>query len=73
VPGCQTCNGSEKGNTFYQGRSQDHVCTNVVGSLRLACNCLNCTFTYLANADTCANCGKTGANSATHVGETNFC
>jgi hypothetical protein len=34
----QTCDNREKGNTLNESGSQDHVRTNVVGSLRLARN-----------------------------------
>ena len=48
----QTGNGTQKGNTFYEGRSQDHVCTNVVRSFRLTGNGINSALTDLADTDT---------------------
>jgi hypothetical protein len=51
----QTGNGSQKGNTFYEGRSQDHVTANVVRSFRLTGNSVYCAFTDLADTDTGAN------------------
>src|SRR5579859_2367100 len=65
----QTGNGSQKGNPFDQGRSQDHVCTNVVRSFRLTGNGINSALTDLADTDTgadsseaCANCAITRLN-----------
>jgi hypothetical protein len=59
----QTRNGSQKGNPFNQGRSQDHVSTNVVRSFRLTGNGVYSAFTYLTDADTGADSGKTCAQS----------
>ena len=60
----QTCNGSQKGNTFYQGRGEDHVGTNVVRSFRLAGDAFHGAFTDLTDTDTCAYGGETCADSA---------
>ena len=60
----QTCYGSQKGNTFYEGRSQDHVSTNVVRSFRLTGNGVNCSLTDLADTDTSANSSEASAQSA---------
>jgi len=66
----QTSNGSQKGNTLNQSRSQDHVSTNVVRSFRLAGNGVNSAFTDLSNTDTgtdrgktCTQCTITGLNN----------
>jgi hypothetical protein len=58
----QTCYGGEKGNTFNQGRSQDHVCTNVVRSFRLTGNGFNSAFTDLTDTDTGTDSGEACAN-----------
>jgi hypothetical protein len=60
----QTCNGSQKGNTFYQGRSEDPVGTNVVSSFRLAGDAFYGAFTDLADTDACAHGGEACADSA---------
>jgi hypothetical protein len=60
----QTCNGSQKGNTFYEGRSQDHVGTNFVSSFRLAGNTFYSAFTDLSDTDTGTDGGETCADCA---------
>jgi hypothetical protein len=47
-----TCDNGKKCNTFYQRGSKDHVCTNVVHSLRLAGNTFYGAFTDLTDTDT---------------------
>jgi hypothetical protein len=59
----QTGNGSQKGNPFDQGRSQDHVSTNVVRSFRLAGNGVYSAFTDLTDTDTGTDSGKTCTQS----------
>jgi hypothetical protein len=63
----QTGNRSQKRNTFYEGRCQDHVTANVVRSFRLTGNSVYCAFTDLADTDTgadgckaCTQCTITG-------------
>jgi hypothetical protein len=63
----QTCNGSQKGNAFYECRGQDHVGTNVIRSFGLAGDTFYSAFTDLADTDTgtdggetCTNCAITG-------------
>jgi hypothetical protein len=58
----QTCHSSQKGNTFYQGRSQDHVSTNVVRSFGLAGNGFYSALTDLSDTDTGTYSGKACAN-----------
>jgi hypothetical protein len=55
----QTRHSSQKGNTFYKGRGQDHVCTNVVRSFRLAGYSFYSALTDLTDTDTGTNRGKT--------------
>jgi hypothetical protein len=55
----QTCYGSQKGNTFYEGRSQDHVGANVIRSFRLTGNCVYSAFTDLSDTDAGTDRGKT--------------
>jgi hypothetical protein len=54
----QTGNGGQKGNPFDQGRSQDHVSTNVIRSFGLAGNGVNSTFTDLTDTDTGTDSGE---------------
>jgi len=69
----QTGNGSQKGNTFYESRSQDHVCTNVVRSFRLTGNGVNCSLTDLADTDTSTNsseaCAKGAITGLNHISQ----
>jgi hypothetical protein len=71
----QTCHGSKKGNTFYEGRSEDHVSTNVVRSFGLAGDGFYSAFTDLSDTDTgtysgeaCANCAITRLYSVQQCG-----
>jgi hypothetical protein len=60
----QTCHSSQKGNTFYERRSQDHVRTNVVRSFRLAGNGFYGSFTDQTDTDTGTDCGEACTNGA---------
>jgi hypothetical protein len=59
----QTSYGSQQGNAFYEGRSKDHVSTNVIGSFRLTGNGLNGTFTDHTYTDTSTDSRKACADS----------
>ena len=55
----QTCYGSQKGNTLDEGRSQDHVGTNVIRSFRLTGNCVYSAFTDLSDTNAGTDSGET--------------
>jgi hypothetical protein len=60
----KTCYGREKGNTFYQSGSQDHVSTNLVCGFRLTGNAFASALTDLTDTDTGTDGGKTCADGA---------
>lgn len=60
----QTCYCGQEGNTLNEGRGQDHVRANVVGSFRLTGDGFNGPFTDETDTDTGTDGGETGANRA---------
>ena len=59
----QTDHFAKEGNTLNEGGSEDHVCTNYVGSTRLTSNGLHCGGCEATNADTCADGGESCTNA----------
>ena len=59
----------KQGSTFYKGRSQDHVCTNVIRCFWLTGNRFNSAFTDLTDTDTGTDSSKTCTNCTTCIAQ----
>jgi hypothetical protein len=60
--GKQTCYGSQKSNAFDQGRSKDHVGTNVIRCFGLAGDSFYGALTDLTDTDTGTDSGEARPN-----------
>jgi hypothetical protein len=61
--GKQACYGGKKSNPFHQGRSQDHVGTNVIRSFWLTGDAFNGTLTDQTDTNTGTDSSKTCTDS----------
>jgi hypothetical protein len=69
--GKETRDNPEQCDTFYEGCSQDHVCTDVTRSFRLTGDAFYGTLTDLTDAYTSAQCSETCTYSAKTSADTN--
>lgn len=60
--GQQTSDNAEQGNTLYQRRSKNHVCTDVVSSFRLTGDGFQRAFTDVTYTDTSCDSSDTSTD-----------